>query len=192
MKIVSMVLLAVMAGASAGLAAPDAAESEKGVVVVFASRYGSTEQTARWIAEGIGERATVMAAHAAGDLGGFDKIVLGSGIYNNRLHADMAAFLEKNGPALKDRLAALFVVCGMPPDQAGGYLETFAGACGATPLLLRAFQGWMKKEALSAEDYRGLENYFRNAGYPFENYDRTDREKCLAFGKEIRESLKGK
>lgn len=192
MKFVPIVLLAVMAGASLGAAVPGAAGNGKNVAVVFASRYGSTEQTARWIAEGIGEGATVVAAASAGDLGGYDRVVLGSGIYGNRLHADMAALLERHGPAVKDRIAALFVVCGMPPDQAGGYLDMFAGTCGAKPLLSRAFNGWMKKETLSPEDYRGLENYFRNAGYPFESYDHTDREKCVAFGREIRVALEGK
>lgn len=187
MKSIAIGLAVLCIGGAALGAAP--AEGQKGVLIVFASRYGSTEQTAKWIAEGLGGKATVVAAKDAGDVSGYEKWILGSGIYGSQLHADMIAFLEKNAPAVKGKLAALFVVCGMPPDQAGGYLEMFAEKCGAKPLLARAFQGWMKKEILSPEDYEGLENYFKNANYPFENYDNTDKARCLAFAKEILEKL---
>lgn len=189
MKIVSILLLAVLAGGLPASAAAGADGAQKNVVIVYGSRYGSTEQTAKWIAEGMAGRAAVVAAKDAGDIPAGAHVVLGSGIYGGRLHADMAAFLEKHGLAVKERIVALFVVCGMPPDQAGGYLEMFARACGVTPPLARAFNGWQKKELLSPEDYQGLERYYQGAGYPFENYDRTDKAKCLAFGKEILEKI---
>jgi len=185
MKIISIALLVVLGCGLAVFAAPAPAEGQKGVVIVYASLYGSTAKTAEWIAEGMAGKAAVVSAAEAGDLGGYDKIVLGSGIYNNKLHVDMAAFLEKQGAEVQDKLIALFVVCGAPPDQAGPYLEMFAEKCQAKSLLARAFNGWMKKELLSAEDYKGLEEYYKGAGYPFENYDQTDKAKCLEFGKEI-------
>ncbi len=76
-----------------------------------------------------------------------------------------------------------------PPAQAGSYLEMFAGKCGVTPPLARAFHGWMKKELLSAEDYKGLEGYYGSVNKPFENWDDTDKAKCLEFGKEILEKI---
>ena len=185
MKIISIVLLVVLGCGLAVFAAPAPAEGQKGVVIVYASRYGSTAKTAEWIAEGMAGKATVVLAGEAGDLGGYEKIILGSGIYNNKLHVDMAAFLEKQGAEVQDKLIALFVVCGAPPDQAGPYLEMFAEKCQAKSLLARAFNGWMKKELLSAQHYKGLEEYYKGAGYPFENYDQTDKAKCLEFGKEI-------
>ena len=166
-------------------ASPAPAAGQKSVVIIYGSRYGSTAQTAAWIAEGMEGKADVVSARDAGDLSGYKHAVLGSGIYNGEIHADMASFLEKKGAEVKERIAALFVVCGMPPDQAGPYLEMFAGKCQAKPLLTRAFNGWMKKEILTPEDFKGLEDYYKSANYPFENYDRTDKPKCLAFGKEI-------
>jgi hypothetical protein len=185
MKIVPMVCCLALLGGLFAPAATDAAGEGKDVLVVYASRYGSTAQTAQWIAEGMAGKADVVSANEAGDLSGYKALVLGSGIYNNALHADMGAFLENHGDEVKAKLVALFVVCGMPPDQAGGYLEMFAGRCGVTPALARAFPGWQKKELLSAEDYQGLERYYKSVNYPFENYDHTDRAKCQEFGKEI-------
>ncbi len=187
MKIVSIALLVALGGGLSVFAAP--AEGRKSVVIVYGSRYGSTAQTAEWIAEGMEGTAAVVAAKDAGDLGGYERVVLGSGIYGDQLHADMAAFLEKSGEEVRNKLLALFVVCGAPPDHAKGYLEMFAGKCGAAPLLAQAFQGWMKKELLSPEDFQGLEGYYKSIDQPFENWDSTDKAKCLEFGKAILEKM---
>jgi menaquinone-dependent protoporphyrinogen IX oxidase len=190
MKIVAIGLVVVLIGVFSVFASPAKVDGQKSVVIVYGSRYGSTAQTAEWIAEGMKGQAAVVAAKDAGDLNGYEKVVLGSGIYNGMLHVDMASFLEKKGVEVKDKIIALFVVCGMPSDQAGGYLDMFAEKCQAKPLLTRAFNGWMKKEILSPEDFKGLEDYYKSAGYPFENYDHTDKAKCLAFGKEILEKIR--
>jgi menaquinone-dependent protoporphyrinogen IX oxidase len=195
MKIVSIALVIALAGGlcafaasgRGGTAAPAAAQ--KDVAVVYGSRYGSTAQTAEWIAAGMGGRAAVLAAKDAKDLSGYKHLVLGSGIYGDQLHADMTAFLEKHGEEVKDKLVALFVVCGTPPDQAGGYLDMFAGKCGVKPLLAQVFGGWQKKELLSAEDYAGLEKYYKSVNFPFENYDHTDKDQCVEFGKEVLEKI---
>ena len=155
------------------------------MVIIYGSRYGSTAQTAAWIADGMAGKAMVISAKDAGDLRGYEKVILGSGIYGDMLHADMIAFLEKRGEEVRSKLLALYVVCGTPPDQARGYLDMFAAQCKATPLLLKAFSGWQKKELLSAEDLKGLEGYYKSVNQPFENYDHTDKAKCLDFGKEI-------
>ena len=189
MKIISFVLLVVLLAGLPVFAAPAEAAVPKDAIIIYASRYGSTARTAEWIAEGMEGKAAVVSIQDAGDLSGYGKVILGSGIYGDQLHADMTAFLEKRGEEVRDKLLALFVVCGMPTDQAGGYLDMFAGKCQAKPLLMRAFNGWMKKELLTPEDFKGLENYFKSVNQPFENYDNTDKAKCLQFGKEILEKM---
>jgi menaquinone-dependent protoporphyrinogen oxidase len=183
MKIISIGLLVALSGGLLAFAEP--AAGQKNVVIIYGSRYGSTAQTAAWIAEGMAGKAEIVSAKDAGDLSGYEKVILGSGIYGAMLHADMIAFLEKRGEEVRSKLLALYVVCGTPPDQAGGYLDMFAAKCAAKPLLLRAFNGWQKKELLSAEDLKGLEGYYKSVNQPFENYDHTDKAKCLDFGKEI-------
>jgi menaquinone-dependent protoporphyrinogen oxidase len=190
MKIISISLLLVLIGGFSVFASQAPAEGEKRVVIIYSSRYGSTARTAEWIAEGMGENAAVVSAKDAGDLSGYEKMILGSGIYGGQLHADMAAFLAKRGEEVRNKLIALFVVCGTPPDQAGGYLDMFAGECQAKPPLMRAFGGWQKKELLSPEDLTGLEKYYKSITVPFENYDHTDKTKCLEFGKEILEKMR--
>jgi len=183
MKIISIGLFIALIGGLSAFAAP--AAGQKSVVIIYGSLYGSTAQTAEWIAEGMAGKATVVAAKDAGDLSGYEKVVLGSGIYGGGLHADMDAFLEKRGAEVKNKVIALFVVCGAPPERAGGYLDMFAEKIGAVPLSARAFGGWLKKERLSPEHDQGLAEYYKSVNQPYENWDRTDKAQCLAFAREI-------
>jgi menaquinone-dependent protoporphyrinogen IX oxidase len=160
------------------------------VAVIHGSRYGSTAATAKWIAEGIGKNAEVIAAKDATDLTAYEFIVLGAGIYGGQPQEDMAALLERSKAAIKDKVIAVFVVCGAPPPEDKAYADRLVALSGAKPTVLtRGFRGWQKKELLSATDKTALENYYRQIGKPFENYDHTDQAKSIAFGKEIKSAL---
>ncbi len=185
-------ILILMAGAGllAGwLAGPALSAEGKSAVILYGSRYGATEQSARWIAEGMNQEADVKAVKEAGDLASYKFIILGSGIYYGSLHQDMTAFLTTRRDEVKDRVVALFVVCGR---GAGGtnYLDAFNQALGRTPGLTKAFGGWMKKESLSPQDYKALEVFYSRSNRPFENNDNTDKEACLEFGREILKAIK--
>jgi|GEM_PF-1160055 len=162
---------------------------EKKIVIIYGSRYGSTEQTAKWIAEGMEGKAEVIAALEAEDLTTYDKVILGSGIYGGQLHQDILAFLTENKGEVNDKIVALFVVCGSPASYAQGYLDMFAERCEVKPALMKAFRGWQKKELLSPEDYKILENYYKSVNQPFVDYDHTDKTKCIEFGKEILDAI---
>jgi len=157
-------------------------------VILYGSRYGATEQSARWIAAGMNQEADVRAVKDAGDLSAYRFIVLGSGIYYDQLHADMAAFLSARKDEIRDKVVALFVVSGSGPDGAP-YLDAFAQALGRKPALVKAFGGWIKKDRLSPEDFEGLETYFKSVNQPFASSDKTDKNACVEFGKQILKTL---
>ena len=171
------------------LAGPALSVEGKSTIILYGSRYGATEQTARWIAEGMGQEADVWAVKEAADLSGYKFIILGSGIYYGQLQQDMTAFLTTRKDEIKDKVLALFVVCGR---GAGGtnYLDAFSQALGRTPGLTKAFGGWMKKESLSPQDYKALEVFYSRSNRPFENNDHTNKEACLEFGREILKAIK--
>lgn len=168
---------------------PTRAEQQKNIVIIYSSRYGSTAQNAKWIAEGLEGKALVVAAKDVGDLSGYDHVILGSGIYGSQLHKDMSTFLEERKDEISNKIVALFVTCGSPPSYAQKYLEMFAEKCGVKPKLTKAFPGWQKKELLSPEDYKILENYYKNINQPFEDYDHTDKTMCFEWAKEILKAI---
>ena len=180
---------AVVLGFTASLFAMNESVAENSVVIIYGSRYGSTAQTGKWIAEGMDGKADVISAADVGDLSGYKAVILGSGIYGGKLQEDMIAFLSEHKDAVKGKIAALYVVCGATPPGSDRYLTMFAEQCGADPELKQAFQGWMKQELFTPEDKKGMEEYAKRSGRPLEDYDRTDKDKCTEFGKKILESL---
>ena len=185
MKIISVSLFIVFIVGLSVFASQAQTEDPKGTVIIYASRYGSTARTAEWIAEGMEGKAAVVSVKDVGDLKAYKNIILGSGIYFDQLHPDMSAFLETRGEEVRNKLLAVFVVCGTPPDQAQGYLNLFAEKCKVHPRLMRVFGGWIKRELLSPEDNKSLEAFYKSINQPLKNYDSTDKAKCLEFGKEI-------
>jgi menaquinone-dependent protoporphyrinogen oxidase len=185
MKIVTVSLFIVLILGLPVFASQAQTEEPKSTVILYASRYGSTARTAEWIAEGMEGKAVAVSLKDVGDLSAYKNIILGSGIYFDQLHPDMSAFLETRGEEVRNKLLAVFIVCGTPPDQAQGYLNMFAEKCKVQPRLMRAFGGWIKKEILSPEDAKSLEDYYKSINEPFKDFDSTDKAKCLEFGKEI-------
>ena len=144
-------------------------EGEKGVVIVYASMYGNTEQMAEAIAEGLSEAgekkimiydvAKTDASFILTDIFRYDRLVLGSPTYNNGLFPEMASFLLKiENRDIKHRKFAYF----------GS--STWSNA---TTRIFSAFAEKMKWEVIGTpvEEQQSLK---QNA-----------YEACIALGKEL-------
>jgi menaquinone-dependent protoporphyrinogen oxidase len=83
------------------------------VLIVHASKYGSVEEVARYIAAILrddGAACDVVAAHDAVDLEGYDLIVLGTGLYMGRPHRHARRFLHDHHAALAHQPFAAFAL----------------------------------------------------------------------------------
>ncbi len=157
----------------------EVADEQQNTVIIYGSRYGSTSQTAQWIAEGMERKTDVFAAKDIGDLDVYRYVILGSGIYYNDLHEDMLVFLKEKKNVIKNKIIAVFIVSGTPPSDAQTYLDMFVNECKAQNPLSRAFWGWLKRELLAPKDLKGVEDFYKTINQPFEDFDRTDKSSCL-------------
>ncbi len=81
------------------------------VLVVYASRYGSTRGIAEVIAAKLaeaGQTVELRPAQALGDLAGYDAYVIGSGVYNAHWLKDAAELVRRNRGLLAERPVWLF------------------------------------------------------------------------------------
>ncbi|MDR1633571.1 MAG: flavodoxin domain-containing protein [Bifidobacteriaceae bacterium] len=86
-------------------------------LVVVASKHGSTLEMGRAIADVLGERgieAVVLPPGKVTSLEGFDAVVLGSGVYSNKMLPTMTALAYRWGDQLTTRRVYLF--CSGPLD----------------------------------------------------------------------------
>jgi len=155
--------------------------------VIYGTRYGSNRDAAIWISEGMGAIADVFDARENPDLAAFDSLIIGSGIYYNRIAQPLESLIKNNVALISKKLRAVFVVSGGGESMgyASKYLDQLASLCQANPPMKKAFPGRMTRRLLSAEDLKGLEEFYKNSKRPFEDYDQVKRIDFLKFGEEI-------
>jgi menaquinone-dependent protoporphyrinogen oxidase len=85
----------------------------RSVLVAYATRYGSTREVAEAVAATLGEHGLevdLLRAAEVADLGLYDGVVLGGGLYMGRWHADARRFLRRHRVALAARPIAVFAL----------------------------------------------------------------------------------
>ena len=106
---------------------PDRGGRVRTVLVAYATRHGSTEEVARFIAGHLGKRGlavdTVPARDLCGGVDGYDLVVLGGALYSGRWHRDAHRFLKRHRAELNRLPVAVF---GMGPRNPTP--EAFAGS----------------------------------------------------------------
>lgn len=83
------------------------------VLIVYASKHGSTEQVARGIGEklrGAGLTTQIERAGEVDDLTGFRSVLVGGSIYVGRWHHDARMFLRRHRQALAELPFAVFAL----------------------------------------------------------------------------------
>jgi len=84
-------------------------------IVVYASKMGSTRKVAEYIAGKIGSEAIDLKKNPRPDVSGFDRIILGSGVYVGGLSKRLIAFIKDAGLGGKD--VRMFICCKLSGDK---------------------------------------------------------------------------
>ena len=155
-------------------------------LVIYGSKYGSTEEYARAIAVGIGCEA-ITAQQALDDpynIGSTDLLVMGTAVYGDRAHPEIEELISNYSMVLSHRVIALFVVClgnSENPEDGGQYcgnenLEKIASLLPNPPLAAIILPGRIIRDRLDDEDSRKIEEFYAKIGVPFEDRDYLDIE----------------
>ena len=168
--------------------------SEK-IALIYGTRYGATEDSAKWIAKGIGSDVDVLNIETIDfteTLNQYDKFIIGSGIWIDGAHKRLMELLSTHTAQIESKIIASFIVCGTTgEDVAGkarieGYFERFHKPLSVKPTLKRHFGGRMTIEKLSEKDRKLLDNFYRNVlKREFKSWDRTNPQEAEQFGAEL-------
>ncbi|MEA3419985.1 MAG: flavodoxin domain-containing protein [Campylobacterota bacterium] len=162
------------------------------VALIYGTRYGATEDTAKWIAEGIGSGVDIINIETMDFDEGikkYDKFIIGSGIWIDGAHKRLMELLSTHKEQIESKIIASFIVCGTTgEDEAGkvrieGYFDRFLKPLDTKPALQAHFGGRMIIEKLTDKDRKLLDNFYQNIlKKEFVSWDRTDPEKAEKFG----------
>ena len=78
-------------------------------IIIYKSKYGSTKKYAEWLAEATGFDCVELSNFSAKDLGKYDTVVYGGGIYASGIAG--ISFIKKNYAVLSGKKTIVFC-CG--------------------------------------------------------------------------------
>ncbi len=170
-------------------------DKDKKVALIYATRYGSTKDTAEWIVKGINREVDLLDIeniHFNETAKKYDLLIIGSGVWIDGVHKDMLQFLATQKSHLKDKIVASFILCGTTGEDIKGnerieqYFNKFHASLDAKPAISKKFGGRMIINQLNEKDRKMLEVFYeRILKREFVSWDRTEPKKAREFGKDI-------
>jgi menaquinone-dependent protoporphyrinogen IX oxidase/nitroimidazol reductase NimA-like FMN-containing flavoprotein (pyridoxamine 5'-phosphate oxidase superfamily) len=154
-------------------------------LVLFESRYGSTEEAAKILALILGPAKTCPVDKFRDRYIGFDLFVIGTPLYSGEIDPKISQFVQKNISWLKDKNTALFCLC-LDPHEGEAALEKLRKLLGIKVIGWKAFGGMADLEKLEGEDGQTLKAYYEKTGLPLESVDLVLKEDIVEFALEIK------
>jgi len=168
------------------------------VLLIYASRYGSTKQIAEYIADSLtngGMAVNIADVNDSPDLSA-DVILLGSGIYAHKFLPEMEQYIKNNRDALLNTRVGLFGVA-MRTDVIHKKGRSFGGELildkyELNPFVKCMLHGRRDFSILTEKDRGGLERFYDSIGLTEEQKaerrcykDEVSQDECSQFAGEV-------
>lgn len=114
------------------------------ILVAYASRHGSTRETAEIVAaelRGLGFEVEVAAAYDVRSVDAYDGVVLGGALYTGRLHKDARTFLHRYGAKRPFAVFAMGPKTMAPEEVAQSRAQLDKALGGLDPVSVAIFGG---------------------------------------------------
>ena len=165
--------------------------ANKLALVIYDTKYGSTEQVANWVAEGIND-ADIRHVDDVTSLF-YDLIVIGSPVYNDAPSSHVMAFLDRYKENLANKRLAIFTVSlpyNISPEGAKSFtgkqaITEIVGKVRGTVLDTKAFLGKIDEKDLTALDKLSLRIQYFLKGYELKDANFLDRDAAVAWGRRL-------
>lgn len=172
-------------------------------LLVYDTKYGSTEVIARWISEGM-NNIEVKRASEVESINDYRLIIIGSPDYDDKPLKSISEFIEKFRDELKEKKIAVFVVCNDIEEaeyrgkQVGGKfnLDILKRELPKENIVLEEILGGVfNPKILDEEDQERIVNFFNEIGKSIKKEDlvfmpvmnKLDRDRCNKFISKLKE-----
>lgn len=146
------------------------------VLITYGTKYGSTQQIAKWMAERVPGDAQVdiKKVNEVDRVDEYSHIIIGSPLYDDDLLPEVKEFIQDHGTDFKKKAVGVFGVAlghygeGLYGNPAGGhaYFERFFDYLPIKPIYSKLLCGELNPQLLDEEDRRLLEEYWEIKGKP--------------------------
>ena len=159
-------------------------------LVIYSSKYGSTEDAAKIIALVTGPAVYCRVEEFKPEYMDFDFIVIGSPIYQEKLEPSINEFISNNSEWLKEKPVSLFCTC---LDKNGGLeqLNSLEKSIDIKVLSKKAVGGRLIIDKLDKEDHGLIKEFLKTVNLPFDDMDFYSKEEIVNYAMKLK-SLKEK
>ncbi len=172
-------------------------------LLVYDTKYGSTEVIARWISEEMGD-IVVKKCSEVESIDDYSFVVIGSPDYDDKPLKSVSEFIEKFRDELKEKKIAIFVVCNDIEEteyqgkQIGGRfnLEIIKRELPKGNIVLEEVLGGVfNPKILDDQDQERIVNFFNEIGKSLKREDlvfmpvmnKLDKDRCKQFVSKLKE-----
>jgi menaquinone-dependent protoporphyrinogen IX oxidase len=170
------------------------------VLIVCASKYGSTLETGKWLAERLGGDSLVEKAESMMDPSDADLVILGSGIYRHHVLPSLEEYVNRFKDVLKDKKTVVF---GVAMDTRGvfvrgkvhggwDYILPVIRSLPKPPIHAGLLGGEINPDKLDAKDTEGLKQFYNmlyGCETPIPYKTLMDKNDVWGFAEKILERL---
>ena len=139
-------------------------------LILYESRYGSTWEAANIISLILGPSRRYPVSRFGEGCRDFDFIVIGTPIYNGKIHPKLQIFLDNEREWLDEKSIALFCTC-LNGSEGLRVLREVEDSLGGNVLELGVLGGRLEMDRLNDRDYEALKEYISREGLPSQGMD---------------------
>ena len=161
-------------------------------IVLYATRYGSTQEIAETLANKLDfDSKNVMYIDDGSILDEYDQIILGSPIYYDDIVEDMKRFISSFFIKLGGKKLFTFAVYGATKGKMDiDYAAKFADYFSPQPAIAVAFLGRATKSSLNKKDYKYLQIFYKNRlKADLSDFDYFDENKIDIVVEKIKQAM---
>ncbi len=165
-------------------------------LIICASKYGSTMEISRWIAERLsyeGFTVDIAKPEEIDSIDGYELIIMGSGIYSHHVLPELRDFIERNKDVLRKKKLVLFGVA-MKTEPVfykgkihGGieHLKPIIEMFGDSVVHADMLHGEMVPQKMTEEDKERLLRFYKILNLPDDEVQRRLKPRTLMNKKEV-------
>ena len=157
-------------------------------LIIFESRYGSTEEAAKILALVLGPARACRVDEFEECYKDIDLLVIGTPIYSGQIDPKIVQFVQENSFWLKDKNIVLFCLS-LDRHDGEAALQKLLSHHHLKIISLKAFGGRLNLEKLKNDDYRRLKGFQDKIGQPLQNVDLFLKEEIIEFALETKRAM---
>jgi menaquinone-dependent protoporphyrinogen IX oxidase len=157
-------------------------------LIIFESRYGSTEEVAKILALVLGPARACRVDEFEERYEDIDLLVIGTPIYSGQIDPKIVQFVQENSFWLKDKNIVLFCLS-LDRHDGEAALQRLLSHHQLKIISLKAFGGRLNLKKLKDDDYRRLKVFQDKIGQPLQNVDLFLKEEIIEFALETKRAM---